>query len=1278
MARRKNGGVIGQLTTPRAGQVSGVFSMDEVSAYTKDVGSVSSTERHFIPPNEWPTARGQTGSADRDPYYNLIMAQISDLESNNWMGKDQSIYGWDDFNSIDQWYRWPLSTYYGPRYNDWSTHFGEGGYYIVEDKPELRFLTNPFTIEFWIRLENQRGSWLYAMGKSNVAGNTANGSGWQVPINNVRQIGFHNANGAGTSTFTTTALVCDQWYHVAMVRSNTAVNGFKIYLDGVARATGTVSSNIASVNNLIIGRDSAATGTSFLASTMSDIRISNVAIYDTDFAVPTSNLALTASTTVFSHSMRDRTHGTHANNHPQGHTVTQVNQILRMVDGPLRSNANVELGDGYSSFTTAFGQSQFNIHDERPTNTSLRFGIGNYTVEAWINRNDADEGFAIAGKGTLNIATASATGWNFRANTEYLSWDDGVTVISGRGNWRMYPGDWHHVAAVREGTGAGQFRLYVDGVQTTQTVTTLATNYTQTSNLRIGTTRSRDLNSRGWMCGFRISNVARYTGNTLASTEQFVTNSMTVDSNTLLLLGTTGNTKPRSMSPTWTTQGTAKHLTFRHRATNEHRGSSHTPIGRDGAKCGMAFYGTAQNTQIVSSRSPNKDLVFGTGDFSIEFWMSTRYKFGSTDYDYLLDMRSTYNDNGIAIRYGWGWYEGIHVITANTFLLGDSLSGQDIRQWRHVCVQRTNGAIALYVNGKKSQETTWTANVVSLSDRVEIGNSTRTTIDYGQNFGGYMADLRICKGTVPYAVGGRNPDKISVPQTWLTAVPGTVIQHMNFPITTDRLGRGNYYGWNTEQVTSGFADAYPYAGSPYNPTTEWTPDDYSLGDIHDSSAGWTQAEGFWTASNRYNEFAWISRMVKPWTIECWFYMGGINFASFAPYTIFQTATTAGNEGFQLLVNYGNGANSAGNLSFRLWTAANSGVQQMFSTESAAPYTLRYVSWNYVTVQFDPTRTNVLAMFLNGVRIATRAAFNPVGSRSWNTNHFVMQADNNGTGPCRVSTIARYNNDLTTMALPTARFTYDQFTYALINSEDVMGNEVSHKISFFHYSTLPSTYAKFGKASLRFSNKDNATTHSKINANFGNFNVYPMNLQYGDFTFELWAAWQDINFGGRNFTATTGNVLCQLFNCYRVSVTDTGLWNFRRQSTGTVYQVINTTKTVATRTSGNWDHIVMMRKSGNIYCYVNGEEVGVINAANSGTYASGGPTVNIADEHNGTENIMIGTDNASTALTGWTGWVQDLRFTAIARYTTKVINGVPTMVDRISYLPALPRKLNPTR
>ena len=541
-----------------------------------------------------------------------------------------------------------------------------------------------------------------------------------------------------------------------------------------------------------------------------------------------------------------------------------------------------------------------------------------------------------------------------------------------------------------------------------------------------------------------------------------------------------------------------------------------------------------------------------------------------------------------------------------------------------------------------------------------------------------MADLRICKGTVPYAVAGRNPDRIPVPQTWLTAVPGTVIQHMNHPITMDQLGRGNYQGWNTEQVTSGFDGAWPYAGSPYSPTTEWNPENYSTADIHDDASGWGQAEGFWTVGSRYNEFAWISRMVKPWTIEGWFFMGGINFASFASYTIFQTATTAGQEGFQLLVNYGNGANSAGNLSFRLWTAANSGVQYLFSSQASAPYTLRYMSWNYVAVQFDPTKTNVLAIFLNGVRIAVRAAFNPVGSRSWNTNHFGSDTSNKGMGSFRVSTIARYNNDVTTASIPTSRWTYDQYTYALINVEDTMGIEVSHKMGFFYYTTLPSSYTKFGKASIRFSNKDSAATHSKINGSFNYFSTVPLQFQYSDWTFELWAAWQDINYGGRNFTATTGNVLAHLFNSYWVGCTAAGLWQFRRHSTTTVYQVINTTKSVSTRTTGTWDHIVMMRKTGNIYCYVNGEEVGVINAANSGTYASGGPTVNIADDINGTENIHIGTDNSSVASTGWTGWAQDIRLTAIARYTTKVINGVPTMVDRLTYLPALPTKLNPTR
>jgi hypothetical protein len=44
--------------------------------------------------------------------------------------------------------------------------------------------------------------------------------------------------------------------------------------------------------------------------------------------------------------------------------------------------------------------------------------------------------------------------------------------------------------------------------------------------------------------------------------------------------------------------------------------------------------------------------------------------------------------------------------------------------------------------------------------------------------------------------------------------------------------------------------------------------------------------------------------------------------------------------------------------------------------------------------------------------------------------------------------------------------------------------------------------------------------------------------------------------------------------------------------------------------------------------------------------------------------------------GWCGFIQDIRMTLASRYTTKVINGVSTMVHEGTSTPALPTKLLP--
>ena len=96
-----------------------------------------------------------------------------------------------------------------------------------------------------------------------------------------------------------------------------------------------------------------------------------------------------------------------------------------------------------------------------PTSTDFDFGSGNFTVECWVKgTTNSDAGF-------VNISNASAgsnSAWilyQYQGKiwfgiTENTGWDH-----SQGGTISLIDGDWHHIAATREGN---TFKMWVDGV----------------------------------------------------------------------------------------------------------------------------------------------------------------------------------------------------------------------------------------------------------------------------------------------------------------------------------------------------------------------------------------------------------------------------------------------------------------------------------------------------------------------------------------------------------------------------------------------------------------------------------------------------------------------------------------------------------------------------------------------------------------------------------------------------------------------------------------------
>ena len=1301
-----------------------------------------------------------------DPNYRSVAFSLDDVLYTDHLLKDKSSNRWDEFLGEDYYNRQITPSYFGPKYQDWATHFGDNtysvGYYNVDDVPNLRFGSAAFTIEFWMKSMRNDATQHYVIGKGGNAGVTS-GTGWVIGLTTTNTIFFYDAVGATTTTGST-VLLRDTWYHVAIVRSSTSASALKIYVGGALDATGTSAGNFTDNNVMKIGIDRVATAGSFFGSMLTDLRITLSAVYPSAFTAPTSALSMAGavygiSMTSFHHSTTDYI------TVPYGNINSAVIRS-RVIDSPFLNKTAMLTGHGSHSVSAWDDSRYMSIYDAQTGNNSLKFGTGVFTVEAWIYFSSyfsTDK--HIIGKGLGNVNTAGTTGWGLGVSVYgQLLWYDNATTLNGAaygssvtitnyignntttvtgtvasttgwqvgdiinilgatgteqvkllGTWviasipnsttftfvvsvavstgtlttslgtaytrpaqTIYTCGWYHVAAVRQGTGTNQFAMYVNGklVYTG----TVATDYSQTQALTLFGTRAAQgavsQNFGGWMCGLRLSTTARYTG-AFTADQSILDASMTSDINTSLLMCTTGTNPPRSNHQRWIDYGQSRLMTTI--PSSEMRLGQHFPTTRNGYS--VFFYDASYNKLIANNSSG--DLNFGTGDFSIELWCANNYSWDAISIGprYILDTRVNFNDTGFVLRYN-GWRR-LEFWTSGRIILSESYVSQPsteeyTHRWMHVCVQRVNGNMAMYVNGKKQAETRYVGTIGS-PGTFNIGSGSYPNLQYTNGWQGWMSDLRVLKGAGAYTGYTDNPNSITVPTQALTAIANCVLLTFNQNILGDYSGRGNTVSFdryttagsiNTNSWNVYVCNKSPYSGQAWDPNTQ------IYADCSDSNSGFYARGAYNNSDSTRYEFSWISRMVKPWTIEMWIYSQQTNPASPTSYTHAYTASSAGHEGFQLRSHYSAGAVSYGNLSFTLWTAFNSSSTNISTTSGTA---IQQASWNHIAVVYDPTATNKMAIFANGIRVATSTSALTAGQRTWNT--YQLYSNTVGMADFRVSTVARYSNDSVgaTYTIPTQTFAYDANTYTLIKVDAPFFDKALQMGCYWYGTQVSYQYKKFGNGSIKFPNKETGLV-DRISIGQRTWAVMGMSPRYGDYTVETWACWWDATAGGKNFDATTGNWLFSFNGDHiRVGVSPTtGVWKFQYAATTNAFTLISSTVSVATATSGNWDHIALVRKNGSYTFYINGLEIGTMLMSGTGTQSGGnGPTGDqIADLYNTT--LVIGCDNSTTQTTSWSGYIQDFRVSMMARYETAVINNVATMVYAGTNKPALPTKFLQTK
>ena len=173
----------------------------------------------------------------------------------------------------------------------------------------------------------------------------------------------------------------------------------------------------------------------------------------------------------------------------------------------------------------------------------------------------------------------------------------------------------------------------------------------------------------------------------------------------------------------------------------------------DGGSANLYDQGGSNKITLPDS----SDFAFGTGDFTIEYWVWHNIDSNSGN---VLDMhysQGTYvgRNSSNVLMYNIGG--GVAAVTNGT--LANS-------QWHHIAFAREGTNLRIFINGVLKQTVTNSHNFVSDGNAPTIGSYYTAN---GYSFDGYMSNFRLNKGTAVYT------SAFTPSTSALTAVSGTVL-----------------------------------------------------------------------------------------------------------------------------------------------------------------------------------------------------------------------------------------------------------------------------------------------------------------------------------------------------------------------------------------------------------------------------------------------------------------------------------------------------------------------
>jgi hypothetical protein len=607
-----------------------------------------------------------------------------------------------------------------------------------------------------------------------------------------------------------------------------------------------------------------------------------------------------------------------------------------------------------------------------------------------------------------------------------------------------------------------------------------------------------------------------------------------------------------------------------------------------------AYFGSTPYIAVTS----NDAFTFGLGNFTLETWL---YPTDVTSEQNIISNISTGSQGNTtwSLNYGatfGGGNAGSGNVAFCTWAQTIVYGAINNNKWNHVAVTRSGQNFALFVNGVRTSTYTDTTNSYnfSLVNLANIGQVPFGGARYMRN--GYLSNLRVVKGVAVYDPAQTS---ITVPTGPLSVINNT---------TMLALGTANvlYDSAQANNISMSLSNSVPVANPGYSPfyltDTSTAVTTYSGSYYFNGSTDWLSIPSTSNLAFGSGDFC----------VEMWYY----------PPTIAQAIAGL----------FSNSAGAGGgDAQFEIQLATSSvyyptllGWSTTFLTSSTGS---SFNAWNHLVVCRSGT---TLSMFLNGTRVATTTTSNNFSS----TNPFFIGRQSASTSTTFTGYISNlravkgssvYTPSQTTITVPTtpllpsANIAYSgpANTVLLLSGTNVGAYD----------STMINDFVNIGGISVNSNVKQYGTNSYYFNGSSYLYQANSVNLQSGtgDFTLESWI--YPTNASGTQTVIEVGRAVNGTTPGFQIDIIS-GVFYAYYGST------IASSITGSSASNGTWYHVAVSRASGSLRFFINGTQVGSTGTDNT-NYTQG--------------YLWIGANPGGSSY--FTGYLQDVRFTRYARYTS---------------------------